>query len=156
MFLNPSKGMYSPSKHFILKSGHIGHINSFRIGCYNKFFYKFGRNCYLSYFLVPETMSPLYVQSKVCMAPFHVRSKVCIAPIHVGSKVCKFAPHMDGSNTDIAPHIKWSHADFVSHMEWRHSFRDQIIAKTTSFANFNGNYLNHQYFKSLYDLGDHL
>ena len=52
--------------------------------------------------MVPGTMCPLYVRSKVYMAPFHVQSKVCIAPIHVQSKVCKFAPHMDGSNADFA------------------------------------------------------
>ena len=76
-------------------------------------------------------MSPLYVQSKVCMTLFRVRSKVCIAPIHVGSKLCKFAPHMDGS-----------HADFAPHMERRHSLRDQQIAKiymihVTTFVNEN-------------------
>ena len=83
--------------------------------------------------MVPETMSPLYVRSKVCMAPFHVRSKVYIAPIHVRSKVCKFASHMDGSNADFAPHMPGSHADFAPHLEQRHSFRDQRIAKIASF-----------------------
>ena len=87
-------------------------------------------------FLVPEKMSPLYVQSKVCMAPFHVRSKVCIVPIHVRSKVCKFAPHMDGRNADFAPHMEGSHANFAPYMERRYSFMDQIIAKTAIFANF--------------------
>ena len=70
------------------------------------------------------------------MAPFNVRSKVCIAPIHVRSKVCKFAPHMDESNADFAPHMEGRHADFAPHMEQRHSFRDQKIAKTAIFANF--------------------
>ena len=65
---------------------------------------------------IPETMSPLYVRSKVCMAPYHVQSKVC-----------KFAPHMDGSNTDFAPHMEWSNADFAPQMEQKHSFRDQIL-----------------------------
>ena len=101
----------------------------------NQFFKRIGRNLNLRYFLVPETMSLLFVRSKVCMTSFHVRSKVCIAPIHVRSKVCKFAPHMDGSNADFAPHMEGSHADFAPHMEWRHSFRDQIIAKTPCFAN---------------------
>ena len=90
----------------------------------------------MSNFLVPETMSPLYVRSKVCMAPFNVRSKVCMASIHVRSKVCKFATYMDGSNVDFAPHMEGSHEDFAPHMERRHSFRDQIIAKTAIFANF--------------------
>ena len=48
-------------------------------------------------FLVPATMSPLHVWSKVCMPIFHVRNKVCIAPIHVPSKFVNFAPHMEGS-----------------------------------------------------------
>ena len=43
---------------------------------------------------------------------------------------------MDGSNEDFAPHIEGSKADFAPHMERRHSFRDQIIAKTASLANF--------------------
>ena len=75
------------------------------------------------------------------MAPFHVRSKVCIAPNHVRSKVCKFALHMDGSNADFAPHKEGSHTDIALHMEQRHSFRDKIIAKTTSFANFQREFL---------------
>ena len=87
-------------------------------------------------FLVPETMSTLYVRSKVCMAPFHVQSKVWNAPIHVRRKVWKFDLHMDKSIADFAPHIEGSHADFALHMELRHSFRDQLIAKTSSFANF--------------------
>ena len=70
------------------------------------------------------------------MAPLHVRSKVCIAAIHVQSKVCKFALHMNGSNADFALHMEGNHADFAPHMEQRHSFRDQIIAKTTSFFQF--------------------
>ena len=90
----------------------------------------------MSYLLVPETMSLLYVRIKVCMAPFHVRSKVCNAPIHVRSKLCKFAPHMDKSNADFAMHMEGSHADFAPHMERRQSFRDQILAKTAIFANF--------------------
>ena len=52
------------------------------------------------------------------------------------SKFVDFASHMEGSNADFAPHLEGSHADFVPHMERRHSFRDQIIAKTASFANF--------------------
>ena len=37
----------------------------------------------------------------------------------------------------IAVHpVDGSNADFTPHREQRHSFRDQIIAKTTSFANF--------------------
>ena len=118
----------------------------------------FRRKCNLRYLLVLETMSPLDVWSKVCMAPFHVRSKVCIAPIHVWSKICKFAPHMNWSNADFAPHMEGSHADFVPHMERRHSFRDQIIAKTTSFANFQREFLkttmttfdNKKYFEGAY------
>ena len=70
------------------------------------------------------------------MAPFHFLSKVCISSIHVRSNVCKFAPHMDGSNADFALHMEGSPADFAPHMERRHSFRDQRIAKTASFANF--------------------
>ena len=69
------------------------------------------------------------------MAPFHVQSKVCIAPIHVRSKVCKFAPHMHGSNQDFPPHMEGSQANFALQIEQRQSFRDQIIAKTASFAN---------------------
>ena len=59
----------------------------------------------------------------------------CIALIYVRSKVCKFAPHIDGSNSDFAPQMEGSLADFAPHMERRHNFRDQIIAKTVSFAN---------------------
>ena len=70
------------------------------------------------------------------MSPFYVRSKVCMASFHVWSKVCKFAPHMDGSNADFALHTEGSHADFAPHMEQRHSFRDQILTKTASVANF--------------------
>ena len=50
-----------------------------------KFLNKFGR---IDHFLVPEPMSPLHVQSEVCMAPFPVWSKVCIAL------------HMDGSHAE--------------------------------------------------------
>ena len=90
------------------------------------------------------------------MAPLHVRSKVCIASIHVRSRHCQFAPHMDGSNADFAPHMEVSHADFAPHMEQRHSLRDQIIAKTARFANFQRELLdNHQYLRSLYDLCDY-
>ena len=70
------------------------------------------------------------------MAPFHVRSKACIAPIHVRGKFVDFAPHMEGSNADFVPHMEVSHADYAPHMERRHSFKDQIIAKTASFTNF--------------------
>ena len=70
------------------------------------------------------------------MAPFNVQSKVCIEPIHVRSKVCKLARDMDGSNADFAPHIEGRQADFAPRMERRHSFRDQIMAKTAIFANF--------------------
>ena len=125
-----------PQNIFILKTGLIGHLNSLNIGGSNKLFQKFGRKFNLSYFLFPEIMSQLYVQSKVCMAPFNVRSKVCFAPIHVRSKVCKFAPHMDWSNADFAPHMEGRQADFAPHMERRHSFRDKIIAKTAVFGNF--------------------
>ena len=59
-----------------------------------------------------------------------------MAPFHVRSKVCKCAPHMHGSNADFPPHMEGSHADFAAHIEQRHSFRDQIIANTASFANF--------------------
>ena len=92
-----------PQNNFILKTDNIGHVNSLNKGCLKKLLKKFGRNCNLSYFLVAETMSLLYVQSKVCMAPFNV-----------WSKVCKFAPHMDGSNADIAPHMEGRHADIFS------------------------------------------
>ena len=87
----------------------------------------------------------------------HVRSKVCIAPIHMRSKVCKFALHMEGSNADFAPHMEGSHANFALHMERRHSFRDQIISKTASFANFQWEIFKttRQYLRSLYDLYDH-
>ena len=86
---------------------------------------------------------------KVCMAPFNVGSTVCITFIHVRSKVCKFAPHMNGSNADFARHIEERHADFAPHMEWRHSCKDQIIAKTAIFANFQ-----RELFKTTHILGD--
>ena len=86
------------------------------------------------FFLDPETMSPLHVQSKVYMAPFHVRSKVCIATFYVRNKVCKFGPHLDGSNANFGPH-----------MEGRHSFRDQKIAKIALSANFHKFYFNTTY-----------
>ena len=56
--------------------------------------------------------------------------KLCLCSMCGANSVWKFAPHMEGS-----------HADFALHMERRYSFRDQIIAKTASFANFKGNYL---------------
>ena len=43
---------------------------------------------------------------------------------------------MEGSNADFALHMDGRHADFAPHMVRRHSFRDQIIAKTAIFANF--------------------
>ena len=125
-----------PQNIFLIKSGHIGHINSLNIGGFNKFYKNVCQKLQFKLFVVPETMSLLYVRSKVCMTHFHVRSKVCIAPIHVRSKVCKFVPHMDGSNADFALHMEGSHADFAPHIERRHSFRGQIIANTASFANF--------------------
>ena len=79
----------------------------------------------MSNFLVPETMSPPYVPSKVCK----------FAP-HMNGSNTDFAPHMEGSHADFAPHMEGSHADFAPHIELRHSFRDQIISKTASFANF--------------------
>ena len=78
---------------------------------------KIGRNGHLSYFLVPETMSPFHVRSKVCMAPFNVRRKVCIAPIKVRSKFEDFAPHIEGCNADFSPHMEGSHVDSAPHME---------------------------------------
>ena len=113
-----------PENIFILKKGHIGHINSQDIGGLKKTFLKIFRNCNFSDFLVPEIMSPL-----------HVRSKFCIAPIHVRSKLADFALHRDGSNADFAPHIEGSHADFAPHMEWRHRFRDQQIVKIANSSN---------------------
>ena len=100
------------------------------------FSFLIGINGNFSYFLVPETMSPLHVWSKVCMAPFHVRSKVCIAPFYVPSKDCKFAPHLERSNADFALHMEGSHADFAPHMERRHSVWDQQIAKIAMYAIF--------------------
>ena len=75
-------------------------------------------------FVVPKTVSPLHVWSKVCIAPFYVRSKD-----H------KFASHLEWSNADFAPHMEGSNADFAPHMERRHSFRDQQIAKISISAN---------------------
>ena len=43
---------------------------------------------------------------------------------------------MDGSNSDFAPQMEGSHADFAPHSERRLSFRDQLLAKIASFANF--------------------
>ena len=62
-----------------------------------------------SYLLVPKTMSPLHVQSEVCMAPFHVLSKVCIASFLVWSKLAVFGPHIKRSNADFSPHKEASH-----------------------------------------------
>ena len=122
----------------ILKTVHTGDRNSWDNGSLNKFFKKFDRNWSLSIScFVSETMSPLYVRSKVCMAPFNVWSKVFIAPIHVESKVCKFAPHMDGSNADFALHMEGRHADFALHNKRRHSFKDQIKAKNSNFCPFS-------------------
>ena len=45
------------------------------------------------------------------------------------------------SNADFAPHMEGRHADFAPHMEQRHSFRDQKIAKTAIFANFQREFL---------------
>ena len=104
---------------------------------------------WFDFLLVPEIMSLLYVRSIVCMAPFNVGSKVCIASIHVRSKICKFAPHINGSNADFPRHIEESHADFAPQMEWRHSCKDQIIAKTAIFANFQ-----RELFKTTNILGD--
>ena len=95
-----------------------------------------GKTCSFSYYLVPKTMFPLNVRSKVCVANFHMRSKVCAAPIHVRSKFADFAPHMDESNADFAPHMEGSHADFAPHIEKRHSFRDQQISQIAIFAKF--------------------
>ena len=75
--------------------------------------------CQFIYYLVPTTIIPLHVRSKVCMALFHVWSELCIAPIHVRSKFVNFAPHMVGSNEDL----EVSNADFALHMEQRLSVR---------------------------------
>ena len=88
----------------------------------------------LNYFVDPETMSPLYVRSKVCIAPFHVRSKVCFASIHVPSKVCKFASHMNGSIADLAPHMEGRDPCRLCSAYGAEMY--QIIVKTASFANF--------------------
>ena len=69
-----------PQNIFILKSCHIGHKNSLNIGVLKKLLYKFGRNSNLSYFLDPETMSPLD-----------------------GSNA-DFAPHMEESHADCSAH----------------------------------------------------
>ena len=72
----------------IVKSGHIGTMNSLNIGGWKKLFKHLPDNLILATFLVPETMSLLNGWSKVCIAPFHMRSKVCIAPFYVWSQVC--------------------------------------------------------------------
>ena len=101
-------------------------------------------------------MSPLHVQSNVCIASLHVRSEVCIAPIHVQSKVSQFALHMDGSNADFALHMEGSHANLAPHIEWRHSFRDHQIAKIAISAYFQKLFFsNHFYLRSLFNLPDH-
>ena len=97
---------------------------------------KFGKNYNLSYFLVPETMSLLYVRSNLCIAPFHVWSQICIAPMHVRFKFVNFALQMDGSNADYATLMKGSYADFAPHIEQRHSFSDQKIAQIVVCATF--------------------
>ena len=117
---------------------------------WTNFLKSLAQKCNFSCLFVLETMSPLDVRSKVCMALFHVWSKVCIAPIHVRSKVCKFAPHMDGSYADFAPDMEGIHADFAPHMERRHCFRDQIKAKTASFANFQRELLKITNFLGVY------
>ena len=139
----------------ILKSCQKGHIiiNTLNIGVLNKFFWKFASMCNFSYFLDPETVSPIHVKSKVCIAPFHVRSKVCIALFHVRSKIDKFAPHMDGSKADFAPHMEGSHADFAPHMERRHCCRDKITAKFAIFAYFHKDLFQTTYFHQLGPLG---
>ena len=86
-----------PQNIFIFKK--MSHM-SYKLPRYRwfaKIFLKISRNCNSCNYLVPQTMSPLQVRSKVCMAVFHVRSKVCIASIHVRSKLAAFAPHMDGN-----------------------------------------------------------
>ena len=103
------------------------------------------------YFLVPETVSPLHVRSKVCLAPFHVRSKFNIAPFYVQRKDCKFAPHLEESNADFALHMEASNADFAPHMERRNSFRDQQIAKIYISAIF---FFKPPMFENLKDLCD--
>ena len=74
-------------------------------------------------------------ETKSAWLPDMCGAKSALLPSMCGI-VCKFAPHMDGNNADFDPHIEGTHADFAPHMERRHSFRDQIIAKTASFANF--------------------
>ena len=98
----------------MIKRGHIDQINCKVIGGLKKKKKLIVRNGNFSYLLVPETMSPLHVQSEVCMAPFNVWSKVCIAPFQVRRKFVVFATHIEGSNADFAPH-----------MEWGRCFRDQ-------------------------------
>ena len=131
----------------ISQSSYIGLNKSLNLVGFQRFFKNICRVSIFYYFLVPETMSPLHVQSQVCMASLRVRSevciahiyvwsKVCIAHIYVQSKVCQFAPHMDGSNADFAPHMEGSHADFAPHMDWRHNFRDQNFSRIAISANF--------------------
>ena len=72
---------------FILKSCQIRNLNFFQNKCFQKIILNlFGRNGNFKQCLVPETMSLLDVQIKVCMALLQVRCKVCIAPFYVPSK----------------------------------------------------------------------
>ena len=50
---------------FSLKSGHIGHLNSLNIGCLVLYYFYviLAEMDILAIFFLPETMSPLYVQS---------------------------------------------------------------------------------------------
>ena len=70
------------------------------------------RNGNFSNLLVPETMSPLHVRSRVCMAPIHVVNKVCITPIHVWNKFADW----EGSHADFTPHIEQKHSRYRYHL----------------------------------------
>ena len=105
---------------FILKSGHKGHINSLNIGGLNKFF---------NFFVAENAIWASFWSLKICLC------SMCEAK-------SEWLPSMWGAKSALLPSMcgaksaNLSHTDFVPHMKQRHSFRDQIIAKTASFSNF--------------------
>ena len=72
--------------------------------------------------LVPETMSP-----------FHVGSKVCTVLFMCGAKyegLFDVRSTRNGRNTYFAPHIEYIISDFAPYMDQRHSFSNKKIVKT--------------------------
>ena len=98
-----------------------------------------GRYGFLSYFLFPEPVSLLHVQSKVLHGSLPGAEQICSLCSPHRREQCRLCSAHGKEPYRLAPH----------------SFRDQKISKNFISANFKKIFLlNHLYLRSPYDLSD--